>query len=200
MSGGVRWSQRTTLKTKDASWLSGILAPLTKTGNGVNFPYTPTINMAHSANYGSYDIAGSVYQPNYYVNTPNPQIDLTATFTAQSNTEAEYTAACLHFFKSVLKGDYGQQTRSTSGTPPPVLLLSSYGSMHLENTPVILRSFNYTLPEDLDYVTIEIDGQLQTLPTQLLVSLSFTPQYPPTKVRKEFNINTYRSGKAGGFM
>lgn len=200
MSGGVRWSQRTTLRTQDASWLTGLLAPLTNTSNGVSFPYTPTINMSHSANYGSYDIPGTPYQPNYYVNTPNPQIDLTATFTAQSIVDAKYTAACMQFFKSSLKGDYGQQTRATSGTPPPVLILSSYGSLHLENTPVILRSYTYTLPEDLDYVTVDIDGKLQTLPTQLLVSLSFTPQYPPSKIRKEFNINSYRAGKAGGFL
>lgn len=203
MAGGIRFDQRTILRSSGLSRTAtgdSLMGPLLQGGElVVRFPYTPTINISHSANYGTYDAPGSVYQPNYYVNSNNPQIDLTATFTAQSEKEARYMVACTQFFKGVLKGDFGEQTRSTSsGTPPPVLKLSSYGSHQFKNTPVVLRAFNYTLAEDFDYVSFESEVGTQTVPTNILVSLSFTPQYPPTTVRKEFNIDDYRSGRAGG--
>lgn len=198
MSGGISSSQRTTLRTRGGFSYDGILAPLAST-QGVVFPYTPVLSVSHAANFGQYDITHSVYQPNYWVNTSNPTIDMTATFTAQDLSEASHTAACLHFFKAVTKGSFGQQTRNTtSGSPPPVLLLNSYGQF--QNVPVVLRSFTYTLPDDFDYVTVDTAVGEQTLPTQMLVQLSFSPQYAPTKVRKEFNINSYRSGQAGGFL
>lgn len=199
MSGGIPSSQRSTLRAR-AFDFSGILAPLAS-NQGVVFPYTPVFSISHNTNYGQYDITHSVYQPNYWVSTSNPTIDMTATFTAQDVTEAQYTAACLHFFKSCTKGSFGQQTRtSTSGSPPPVLLLSSYGVGQMSNVPVVLRNFTYTLPDDFDYVTFSTSAGEQTLPTQMLVQLSFTPQYAPTVVRKEFNINQYRSGQSGGFI
>ena len=61
-----------------------ILSPLSK-DSGVVFPYTPTIMMAHSANYGTYDVAGSIYQQNYYMNTPNPSISITAQFSSKGH-------------------------------------------------------------------------------------------------------------------
>lgn len=203
MAGGIRYDQRTVLRSsglKGAVQGDTLLEPLVQGSElVVKFPYTPTINIAHSANYGTYDAPGSVYQPNYYVNLNNPQIDMTATFTAQSENEAKHMVACMQFFQGVLKGDFGEQTRATSsGTPPPVLRLSSYGSHQFRNTPVILRAYNYTLAEDFDYVTVDTPTGSQTVPTNILVSLSFSPQYPPTTVRKEFNINDYRSGRAGG--
>jgi hypothetical protein len=201
MSGGINTSQRTTLRTKGSSFnYDGILSPL-NLDRGVVFPYTPVINIGHSANFGQYDITHGIYQPNFYVNTPNPQIDMTCTFTAQDITEAEHTVACLHFFKAVTKGDFGEASRATTaGTPPPVLLFSTYGSATAQNVPVVLRSFNYTLPDDFDYVTVETAAGPQTIPTQMMVAISLIPQYAPTKVRKNFNIQDYRSGRAGGFM
>ena len=44
---------------------SHILSPLVYNGGdklGVVFPLTPTIQMSHSANYGTYDVTGSIYQ------------------------------------------------------------------------------------------------------------------------------------------
>lgn len=181
----------------------GHLGILNAEGNrGVAFPYTPTIQITHGANYGTHEITHSVYQPNYFINNPNSTINITAQFTSQNVKEAQYTKAALHFFKAITRMDYGEATRgTTAGTPPPVCFFNGYGShMFSKNLPVILQSLNYTLLEDTDYVTV--DGE--SVPTQILVSLDLRIQLVPTKVRKEFDINKYRSGELlknpGGFF
>lgn len=186
----------------------GLLRPLSELG-GVEFPYTPTIQMNYSANYGTFDTTHSVYQQQYYVNTPNPTISLTAQFTAQTEAEARYTAAALHFFKSCTKSDFGEQAGERAGTPPPILIFNAYGSANAKNVPVVIRSASWTLTEDSDYVEIEMDGtefggsDKISVPTAVLVSLELAVQIPPKKVRKDFNIRGYASGtllKGGGFM
>ena len=177
--------------------LGGMLAPLLS-GGGVVFPYTPTVQVGHTANYGTYDITHTQYQPNYYVSTQSPSINLTANFTANDLEEAAHTAAAIQFFKACTKGDFGEQRRSTAGTPPPILSLRTYGnnSLHAQNTPVIIRSFNYTLPEDVNYV----EGEFGTLPTMMLISLDLSVQFAPSETRKEFNIEEFAQGKGGRFI
>ena len=122
---------------------SGILTPLKQTG-GIIFPFTPTIQFSHQTSYGTYDVAGSIYQQNYYMNTPNPNISVTAMFAANTKDEAEYTAAALHFLKTCTKSDFGSQRLETAGTPPPILKFNAYGVELVPQLPpkVVKDSFN----------------------------------------------------------
>ena len=88
----------------------GILNPLTQDG-GVVFPYTPTIQVSHNSNYGTYDVTGSVYQQNYYVNTPNPALSVTALFTCNTEEEARYTV--ILYFKTCTKLYFGVPRRES---------------------------------------------------------------------------------------
>jgi len=170
-----------------------ILNPLAKDG-GVVFPLTPTIQMSHNANYGTYDVAGSIYQQNYYINTPNPPMSVTALFPSNTEEEARYTAAAFHFFKVCTKADFGVQAGDRAGTPPPILKFSCYGSIHASNVPCIIRNFTYTLPEDTDYVEVDVHGEMIAVPTLSLVSVEIVPQLPPKAVKDKFNIRTFASG------
>ena len=191
MSGEVPDSNKVSLTIKSGNpfGLTGDLSPLAQT-NGVVFPYTPTIQFGYAANYGSYDLTHSLYPTNYFINNPPPSIGLTATFTAQDQADADYSAAALHFFRAATKMEYGQQTRATGGTPPAILLFSAYG-IHARRVPVIIKSFNYTLVEDADYVTVSNGG---SIPTSFLISLDLTVQYPPSTVRRQFNLGRFASG------
>jgi len=204
MSGGIKNKVSLVLKNRnDAGALTGILFPLQQTSNGIEFPYTPTIGIGHSANYGQHDIVHSVSQPNYYVNTPNPTIGITAQFTSNSIEEAKYTAACLHFLKSCTKGEFGEQAGDLAGTPPPVLILSAYGMLHAERIPVVVGNVSYNLTEDVDYVEVESAGNMLTLPTTLLMTIDLKVQQTPRFVRENFDAGRYASGhllRGGGFM
>lgn len=209
MSGGI--SKKVSLRVKHYTnvtanqlfdGFTGILQPLQSFG-GIQFPYTPTIGIGHSANYGTYETIHSVSQPNYYSNTQNPSIGITAQFTANDKNDARYTAAALQFFKSCTKSEFGEQAGERAGTPPPVLILNAYGIMHAENVPVVLTSVNYNLTEDVDYVEYEDTHGKIVLPTTMLITLDLRVQQTPRSVKENFNINTYASGrllKGGGFM
>jgi len=163
--GGMGSNQKFKLISKNPDLITAdsILAPLLKTGNGVVFPYTPTINWNYQTNYGTYDITHSIYQQNYYINTPNPTASITATFAPQTIDDMAYAVAALQFLKSCTKSDFGAYTmegkiNEQAGLPPPVLLMSGYGDINAKNVPVVIRSVNYTFPDDVDYVTIAFEG------------------------------------------
>jgi len=127
----------------------GILAPLAKTG-GVIFPYMPKIDMAYKANYTSYDLTHSNYKGYFYQNSSVDSVNLTATFTAQDTTEADYLLAVIHFFRSVTKMFYGQDAQR--GAPPPLVYLTGLGTYQFSAHPCAVQSFQYNLPNDVDYI------------------------------------------------
>lgn len=128
---------------------AGILAPLAAT-DGVIFPYTPSITTTYSANYEQYDLVHSNYRGVFYKNSRVGDIQLRGTFTAQDTNEANYLLAVIHFFRSATKMFYGQDAER--GTPPPVCLLNGLGTYQFSDHPVVISSFNYTTPNDVDYI------------------------------------------------
>lgn len=128
----------------------GILAPLART-NGVVFPYTPNIETSYQAKYDAVDLTHSNYRGYFYKNSSVDQINIRGTFTAQDTREAEYLLAVITFFKSVTKMFYGA-TDPLAGTPPPLVFLSGLGQYQFNNNPCVVSSFNYLLPNDVDYI------------------------------------------------
>jgi hypothetical protein len=131
---------------------AGILKPLAASGgtDGVIFPYTPSITTTYSANYEQYDLVHSNYRGLFYKNSRVGDIQIRGIFTAQNTTEANYLLAVIHFFRSATKMFYGQDPQR--GTPPPICLLNGLGGYQFSDHPVVISSFNYTLPNDVDYI------------------------------------------------
>ena len=129
---------------------AGLLQPL-KTTNGVVFPYTPSITTAYKANYNPYDLTHSNYRGYFYQNSYTDNVQLNATFTAQSTADAAYVLAVIHFFRSVTKMFYGQDAQR--GSPPPLVYLSGLGDYQFNNHPCLVSQFNYVLPADVDYIS-----------------------------------------------
>lgn len=143
-----------------------ILLPL-KATNGVVFPYTPTINTNYRANYDAVDVTHSNYKLYFYKNSSVDEISLSAEFTAQDTTEANYLLAVIHFFKSVTKMFYGQDGSAAhpgpkAGTPPPLCYLSGYGAYQFDNHPLLISSFQYNLPNEVDYIRAGSPSQLSS--------------------------------------
>ena len=127
----------------------GILQPLQVT-DGIIFPYTPKMDTVYKANYDSYDLTHSNYKGYFYKGSSVEAISLKATFTAQSTAEANYLLATIHFLRSVTKMFYGQDAER--GAPPPLVYLSGFGDYQFNEHPCLVQSFNYDLPDNVDYV------------------------------------------------
>jgi hypothetical protein len=130
-----------------------LLYPLQAT-SGIVFPYTPQISINYRANYDPSDLTHTNYKYYFYKNSSVDEITITADFTAQDTNEANYVLAATHFFKSVTKMFYGQDGKSgpRAGTPPPLCYLTGYGQFQFNNHPLLISGFQYTLPNDVDYI------------------------------------------------
>jgi hypothetical protein len=128
-----------------------ILSPLRKT-NGVIFPYTPQIQVTHTAKYDEQDITHSNYKLYFYKNSTVEGIQIMGDFTAQDTTEANYLLAVIHFFKSVTKMFYGKDENPKNGIPPPICYLDGFGTYQFNKHPLLISNFSYTLPTDVDYI------------------------------------------------
>lgn len=122
---------------------------------GLVFPYTPNITISHQVNYDKTDITHSNLSLNHYKNTPPPTYTVDAVFTADSRENALHMLSAIWFLRAVTKCDFGEHS-STAGTPPPVLYLNGYNQM-MDNIPVVVKSFSYSLPKDKDYVPLGIN-------------------------------------------
>jgi hypothetical protein len=130
--------------------VSTILAPLYET-DGVIFPYTPSIETTYNANYEMYDLTHSNFRGYFYKNSRVNDINIRATFTAQDTQEANYLLAVIHFFRSVTKMFYGAKD-ALRGAPPPLTYLSGLGQYQFNQHPCVVSQFNYSLPNDVDYI------------------------------------------------
>lgn len=138
----------------------GILSPLAAT-DGVVFPYTPQVQVQYTANYDQTDITHSNYKIYQYKNSNVDSVSITGDFTAQDTFEANYLLAVIHFFRSVTKMFYGQDENPNRGTPPPLCYLYGLGTFQFNNHPLVITSFNYTLPNDCDYIRASVDPAAQ---------------------------------------
>ena len=133
---------------------AGILTPLLQT-NGIIFPYTPSIQTSYQASYQPYDLTHSNYRGYFYTGSHTGDIQITATFTAQDNTEAAYMLAVIHFLKSATKMFYGGGGGNPDpqlGSPPPLCFLTGLGDYQFNNHACVVSNFTYNLPADVDYI------------------------------------------------
>lgn len=129
----------------------GILKPLKDT-DGVIFPYLPTVNVSYVANYDPQELTHSNYKAYQYRSSSVEQVQIAGDFTAQDTAEANYMLAVIHFFRSVTKMFYGQDQNPKPGTPPPLVFLYGLGDFQFNAHPLVVTSFNYSLPNDVDYI------------------------------------------------
>ena len=199
-----------------------MLANLQKTG-GLDFPYTPTIIVAHSANYNTMAPTHTNYPYFAYQNSQVDQLVITGDFFVQNGIEAQYWVSALHYLRSMTKMFYGGEAE-TLGAPPPVVHLSGYGDFIFNKVPVIITQFTIDLPQDVDYIatghpqgvnevppnhpeakqaaTDKRANNIGWAPAQSLITVTVQPIYSRREVEK-FSLNKYVKGGYvgdGGFI
>ena len=191
---------------------SDLLAPLNKT-NGLVFPFTPTVLVSQSANYQSIQPVHTNYPYYSYQNSQVDQMTITADFFVQNAAEARYWVACIHYLRSVTKMNFGVDEQA--GQPPPVVRLNGYGDFVFNNVPVIVNSFQFDMPKDVDYISTAVGATSQTAPVApestptgwapatSIITVAVTPQYSRTK-QSRFSLNDFIKngyiGKGGEFI
>lgn len=172
---------------------------------GVVFPYTPTVQVQHNANYSAQKLTHNNYTQYFYDNSEVQAINITGEFTVQNITEGQYLLACVYFFRSVTKMFFGQD--QNAGNPPPLVYLNGYGQYYFPNVPCLVTQFSHTMPSDCDYMDIPepgiapynpqmINNRLNStrLPTTSSITISLQPIYSRLAQSQGFSLNDLSSG------
>lgn len=168
---------------------------------GVIFPITPTINVTHTARYGSTTLTHSNYAAQFYEGSEVGEIQINGEFPIQNNEEGTYLLAAIYFFRAATKMFWGAD--KYAGAPPPLLYLDGYGSHYFPHVPCVLKSFTHSLPPDVDYIECSATGSSETtrLPVQSQIQISLQPVYSRAKI-STFSTDGLAQGKmiGGGFI
>ncbi len=165
--------------------------------DGLLFPYSPTVSYTQNIDYTQMNPTHSNQDFHLYNRTPSLELAISGQFSVQNQREGAYCLASLHFLRTVSKMRFGEKDKN-AGLPPPVLLLDGFGTYMFNKLPVILKNFSIDLPNNVDYIqVIGPDGDAW-IPSLFTLSINVVVQQTPTKLRKEFNWDDFRSGKMMG--
>lgn len=179
-----------------------LLEPIRQTG-GLVFQYTPSILVTGSANWNSTHGVGQNYPVYTYNNSSPPSLPITSSFTANTEAEARYMLAVLHWCRGITKSAFGNQdvTSGLYGTPPPVLLFEYLGKNGFNGVPVIVTDYQYTYDQNVDYVPVRVgnsDDDITFLPVKIDITITLQIALTPSKIRNSFSITDFINGSAYG--
>jgi hypothetical protein len=184
---------------------SDLLKPLGTdgTGNRMIFPFTPSIIFSHSASYNSMQPVHTNYPFFNYQTSSVDAITISGDFFIENNTDAKYWVAAVTFLRTLTKMFYGDNGANT-GNPPPITKLNGYGEYVFKNVPCVVTGFNIDMPQDVDYLKTDIEGETDTpgnqtkpgtwVPAQSLIAVTVQPIYSRTHIEK-FTLQDFVSGK-----
>lgn len=161
----------------------------------LTWPSTPKINQSIEVNYSTWELQHTNYQPSAFGNRATPVITLSGPWFSRDTEEATRTINAIHLLRSATSMYYGRED-GNKGTPPPVGRLNAHGLYN--NTPVVVKSFNYDFPNDVDYVTASAFGGSQAVPVLFEMSVSLIVQITPLEAVKEYTLNKFVNGSLLG--
>ena len=181
---------------------SALLKPLVDTGQRMIFPFTPSVIFSHSASYSSMQPVHTNYPFYNYQKLRWDAITVSGDFFVETNADAEYWVAAVTFLRTLTKMFYGDNGANT-GNPPPITKLNGYGEYVFKNVPCVVTSFNVDLPQDVDYMKTNIQGEVEGtpdtapgtwVPAQSLMAVTLQPIYSRAHV-EQFSLQDFVSGK-----
>jgi len=174
--------QRVRLVVPDSYLINQAAGPTgeLKRNGGIIFPYTPTITLDHTANYEAFNAVHSNYTQNFYKNSAVSDIKITGKFSAQNDIESQILLGVIHLLRALTKMKFGDDPNA--GAPPPVCRLMAYGPYMLDMVPVVIKGFNFDLPDGIDYFTAGADQNnflygSSSVPVFTTINLTLTPVY-----------------------
>lgn len=162
------WRVRLSLPLWPSFRTSAVLEPL-KSAGGLVFPYTPQITMKSGATYSSQQGIHTNYPFRAYKYSTPGTIEITAPMNVEDQTQALYWIASVHYLRSLTKMFSGADTKA--GNPPPIVYLNGYGQYVFKDVPVVCTNFSCNLPNDCDYIGVNVVGSMAGMIADIADSL-----------------------------
>lgn len=171
---------------------SPLFKRLEETG-GVVWPYLPQISFSTKANYND---SGKTIHNNYpfyaYQNSQVDDITIQGDFSSENEVDAAYWIAATTFFRTATKMFFGQG--ENAGNPPIICQLNGYGASMFNNVPVIIKSFQVDLPDDVNYIKCDSWGTNTWVPIMSNISVTVAPVYNRRNLR-QFSLEKFGRGQ-----
>lgn len=195
---GASWAQesertdwRVRLSIPPTYESSTLLNPLLET-KGFVFPYTPSIQIQHTAAYNPIKPVHNNFSFHGYQNSTVDNITISGDFFIETALEGHYWIAAVHYLRSVTKMAYG--ATPNIGSPPPIVKLNGYGDYVFNNVPVAIQNFAVDLAPDVDYIFCKGLGTTGShVPTKSTITVSLIPVYSRRAVQR-FSLQDFVNG------
>jgi hypothetical protein len=170
-----------------------------QTGEQIVFNVSPSIDESRSANY---EHISPVHHPGtiqVYKNSESRQFNIAVKLISRTSAEASQNIKYINLIRSWVMPYYGQGTANSSerqrlGGPPDILLFDVYGDQNISGVPVVLTSYHWVYPDQVDYIPT-LNGI--PFPTIMDISLSIIESYSPEQFTS-FDITAYKVGDMVG--
>jgi hypothetical protein len=184
------------------------MQPIIESGvNGVIFPYTPQISVAHNARYQEQSLTHSNFKNYFYEGSDVAAITISGDFTAQNEKEAAYVLSCVYFLRACTRMWFGQTASLPVGTPPTIVFLDGYGQFYFPHVSCVVTNFTHSLPNDVDYIPLKSAFQNTRIPTMSQISVTLQPVVSRKRMHEDFNLDYVAQGLllgskkgVGGFL
>lgn len=162
----------------------------------VEFDNMPTVSKSMGV---SYEALETVHMPSSfqkYKNTDSITYSLEGVFTSRNSSEAARNYLFIQNLTAWTKPFFGEKqmnvggTRGKLGAPPPVLKFSGWRGL-LREVPVVITKFDYTHPNDCDWISMG-DNNIP-FPTVLKVTLTLLETFNADEIN-QFDLGLYRVG------
>ena len=161
------------------------------TMNVITWPSTPKISQTIEVNYQTWELQHTNYQPSAFGNRSTPTVTISGQWFSRDEEEAKRTLNAIHLLRSATSMYYGRAD-SKKGTPPPIGRLNAFGLYN--NTPVVVKTFQYDFPNDVDYVSVDMFNGKQAVPVLFEMSVSLIIQVNSIEAVKEYSLSKFVSG------
>ena len=166
-----------------------------KSSYGIIFPYTPKISgLGRTVNYEDVDILYSNMKYKQFKNSTPEKISINAKFTADTVTNAAAMLHAIWFLNACSMCKFGKETGSDAGLPPPILYLKAYDSL-IDNIPVVITNYSYSLGDKDQYVQFKSKGgRIYWLPMICDISIQLEIQPNIKKTYETWTLDKYKKG------
>lgn len=161
----------------------------------LTWPSTPKIAQSIEVNYSTWELQHTNYQPSAFGNRSTPVVTISGPWFSRNEEEAKKTLTAIHLLRSATSMFYGREDKN-KGTPPPIGRLNAHGLY--ANTPVVVKTFQYDYPNDVDYITVDMFNGKQSVPVLFEMSVSLIVQINAVEAVKDYTLENFYTGKLLG--
>jgi hypothetical protein len=139
------------------------------------FEASSQLSESRSSQYDGFNIVHLPTDIYAYRNTSGRKFSLAGKLVSRTHDEARVNAHKLNNIRQWIMPDFGN-----SGATPPICYLTAYKNLNIKNLSVIVRSYSWAFPEDIDYIFS--GGDFESMPVIGQLTMELDEIYSPKEI------------------